>query len=308
MKKCTLSRIKSYEEKHYIKSFINRQNSYNDSVNLYNINNKNNKIGISLKHLSANDKKSKKIKENRQINTFHKRFNKNKDKNNEDEGKNKNITLKDIPKNFSEPKKLLSRRQNTYFIQKKRISLLNKYSQNHLVSTGNTSGEIDINDNEDLNEFYSEENKFTINGHITNLTNIYNFPQYFESKKIIIEKESGIDKNRTKIEKTTMKIREECVKNKDNFGNNFWTNDSIKKNKCIQKLNFAQPNKNINLTKNHKDPKKVINGINTKIKNENNKISSYNNKNKINYIIKNLIKKNIFRITKNSYSNNCYIN
>ena len=311
MQKCTLSRIKSYEEKHDIKSLIIRQNSSNDYELLYNINNNNNKIEINLKQLSANDKKSNLIKANSQINTSRTHFIKNNEKLINEGKKNKKIALKNIPNNFSEPKNILFRRQKTYFIQKKNIRLQSKNIQKHLVSTGNTSGEIDINDNEDedINEFNSEENNFTINGHISNLTSIFCFPQYFGSKKSINEKESNINKNIKKKEKTKMKVREKCRKNKDYFGNNYSTNDSLNNNKCIQKLNFDQPNKNINVTKNDKCHKKIINGINNKNKNENgnNKISSCNNVDKVNSIIKNLVNKSDIIRKKNSYSNNCYL-
>ena len=304
MQKCTLSRIKSYEEKHYPKSkkpLIIRKNSSNNSEYLNNINNKKD---ITGKKLSINENNVNLKKANSQINACHTHFIKKNNKLNNEE-KNKNIMLKNIPNNFSDNKNFICRKQKTYFIQRKNIRILSKNIQNqknYLVSTGNTTG--DISDNLDINEFNSEENNYIINGHIPSLTNIFSFSKYFGSKKLTKEKEKekkeiDYNKDSKNKEKTEIEIKEKnIINNNINNGKNFSTNNSIKKNnKYIKKLNFSQSN-------NIKNMKGQINKIN---QNENNKTSSCNNLNKTNNIIKNLTYKNDIIRNKNSYTKSCYI-
>ena len=65
-------------------------------------------------------------------------------------------------------------------IPRKKANIINnhlKNQKNYLVSTGNTTGDIDISDNENINEFNSDEKESIINGHIPSLTIIFIFPK-----------------------------------------------------------------------------------------------------------------------------------
>ena len=129
-----------------------------------------------------------------------------------------------------------------------------------------------------------------MNGHIPSLTNIFIFPKYFgnaKSNKEIKKKENNFIKH-TKIDenlKSTIEVKEKG-----------YTTNSKNKYNYFNKLNFDQPNKNIlnKMMNSNKDNiiKKEINRIHKINKNENKQISSYNNLNKTNNIIKKLTHKN----------------
>ena len=300
MKKCTLSRIKSYEEKHHYKSKkpINIKINFIENMNKDNLNNINNKTDSSNFKIFYNiyDKKDNLIKSERQINSASSYYIKSNFKsniyNNNLEQNNKNTIFKN--NNIIE-------NQKKYLIQKQNIRIINNQfnnNKNYLVSTGNTSGDIDIGHNEDINEFNSDEKESILNGHIPSLSNILFFPKYFgKAKKIKENKKINYIKN--------LKINE-CNENdlentKEKEHQNFSTNNY--KNKYLKHLNFDQPNKNI---------KNIISKINTNIESDKNnkrnsddikQISSYNNLKKVdNNMMKKLTYRNIIKSNKKNSS------
>ena len=303
MQKCTLSRIKSYEEKHYKKpkrpiniKVISSNNSVEDLTDNYlkNYTNTNN-FQIPYK---IYDTKDNILKSKSEINTTTSYiFQANYKYNNYNNIKNNNNKiLKKRTNNFSENNTFLSTNPKNILIPRKKTNIINnhfKNQKNYLVSTGNTTGDIDISDNEDINEFNSDEKESIMNGHIPSLTNIFIFPKYFgnaKSNKEIKKKENDFIKHKKTDENQKSAIE---IKEKEH---NYSTTNSKNKYNFFNKLNFDQPNKNIldKIINNNKDNiiKKEINRIHKINKNENKQISSYNNLNKTNNIIKKLTHKN----------------
>lgn len=321
MQKCTLSRIKSYEESHYQDSkklINNKSNSSINSIkglndeyfNYFNNNTDSNNFNIFNNFYDKNFNLTKK---NRQINKAPTNFISNNYKLNicKSSVQKKNNYVFEKRKKYFHNQKSLSQKQKNSIFQKKNIGKMHNNFQNnrnYFVSTGNTTGEIDISENEDINEFNSDENETILKSHIPSLTNIFCFPKYFGNTKNIKEIEKkGIDsiKNiKIKGNKKTNLAIDNFRKIKEEGNKNYTANNSKNKNRYFNKLNFIQPNQK----KISKKNSKVKNIKNNKISHNINKkpirqISSYNNLNKTNSLLKNIAYRNDFTLTKNYSSN-----
>ena len=335
MQKCTLSRIKSYEEKHYLESkkFLKgKKNSSNSSLHDINNNYKNN-ANIYIE--KVNFKQFQRISKNN-FSFSNKNIKISSDSTNFLKKKFKSNILKDDlfrnSKKYSERKKITSKKQKNYNM-KQNIRIISnnlKYAKHNLLSTDNTTGgEIDISDNDDINEFNKEEKGNISNGHIPSLTNIFYFPKIFGNIKSLKEntinsqerkdtdfiRDARIIQNKKSTIETTGRHRiiREIGGTKNNvivklIQKNYSTNNSKKKIKNLQKLNFDQPNKNIvNQINNIEKEKNNAKDYNIIIKNIKNKASSYNNLNKISNVKEKLINKRNKNFIKNKSSSSYYV-
>ena len=300
MQKCTLSRIKSYEERHHKpQKPINNKINYIKDINNDNLNIANNKTdstNIKILH-KIYDKKDNLSNSKRRINSVSTNFIKRNEKTNI---YNSNIAQK-IKNTFFKNKTSINNQkmikpQKNIINPKQNIRIINNnfYNKNYLLSTDNTSGDIDITNNEDINEFNSDEKESLLKGHIPSITNILCFPKYFGKAKQVKEQKEAKNNKNEKInesnEYTLIKIEEKGLKIYSENNN---------KDKIFKKFNFDQPNK------------KIIYKINTNIsnnknlkknRNETKQISSYNNLSKVKNILKKLTYKNDHNINKNNSS------
>ena len=177
MQKCTLSRIKSYEEKHFIQpkkylclknqqvksttlepndDYINNKNNQVDSTNfkdLTKINNKNSSLSNLVNRIDSTP------------NIFPKRNYKS----------SNNISLK---------KKIINNKPesstNNSLIQKQKIRIIHsrfqktkKIQRNYLLTNDLFTGEINFTQNGEIKKFKSDKKGNNIDGHLTSLTNIF---------------------------------------------------------------------------------------------------------------------------------------
>ena len=329
MQKCTLSRIKSYEEKHRLES-LNRLNTKNNSLNCLYVedNNKNNNYSY------VDNKKNKNIyldiNNNKQLPRLIKNIS---SLSNQMKSYSNNVVKKKFKINNLRNEILSKNIQNIATDNnnnKQNNRIINNNLQKtkkNLVSTDNTTGgEIDISENDDINEFNTDEKSNNTNGHIPSLTNILYFPMIFGSQHITKDKniikndkkEMDSKKNVKIIEnkKSTVEVTDRCkiIRKIEEDNNNvivklIQKNNSSKnsddKNIHIHKLNFDQPNKNNNIQNNnnkeYNNPKDIREIVKNNIKT---KASSFNNLNNLGRIKEKLIINRINNNNNNSNINN----
>ena len=305
MQKCTLSRIKSYEEKHFIQpkkylclknqqvksttlepndDYINNKNNQADSTNfkeLTKINNKNSSLSNLVNRIDSTP------------NIFPKRNYKS----------SNNISLK---------KKIINNKPesstNNSLIQKQKIRIIHsrfqktkKIQRNYLLTNDLFTGEINFTQNGEIKKFKSDKKGNNIDGHLTSLTNIFCF------QKLILKNSS---KDNKIIKKTSsnmiidQKISTDDIQDHKKLSDynsiktqkHYSTNNSKIQDLQFKKLNFDQPNKVISQKLNNK--KRNV------IKKEMTNLPSYTNQNETNSL-----KKKMNRTTKKKISDtHCFCN
>ena len=306
MQKCTLSRIKSYEEKHFIQpkkysclkshqvksttlepndDYSNNKNNQMDSTNfkeLTKLNSKNSSLSNLVNRIDSTP------------NMFPKRNYKS----------TNNINLK---KQINNNNRLESSSNNS-LNQKQKIRIIHsrfqktkKIKRNYLLSTDILTGEINFTSNGDIKKLKSDNKGNNTDGHLSSLTNIF-FLQKLILKKN--SKENKIIKNTSSNMIINKKISTDEIQNpkKTNDYNSiktqkhYSTNNSKIQDVQFKKLNFDQPNKVIS----QKINKRKRNFIKKEMTNP----LSFSNQNKTDSL-----KKKMNRITKKKISDtHCFCN
>ena len=247
MQKCSLSRIKSYEEKHYIKprkKLITKDNQIQSKT-----------IQVSVDCIK--DKNNQTDKANFRV--YKRIFNKKKNLSNT--FSQVNSTSSFFSKKYNKSNSNINFEQNnsnlikTHKNKKIRIvkNTFRNTKKNYLASTDNTTEEINISENEDIDEFNSDEYEFIFNNHIPSFTNIFHFSKYFGNTKTL--KECDYIKKADKVENKNSTLENiECYNNDNEYKgmNNYMIlthkyysthNSKLINNQC-KKLNFEQYHKN----------------------------------------------------------------
>ena len=304
MQKCTLSRIKSYEEKHFIqpKKYLCLKNHQVKSTTIepnddY-FNNRNNQIDSNnCKELTKLNSKNSSlsnlvIRIDSTPNMFPKR--------NYKSSNNINLKKQIINNKFeSSSNNSLNQKQKIRIIHS-RFQKTKKFKRNYLLSTDIVTGEINFTPNGDIKKFKSDKKGNNTDGHLSSLTNIFCLQKLILKKN---SKENKIIKNTSSNTMINKKISTDDIQNHKKINDynsiktkkHYSTNNSKIQNVQFKNLNFDQPKKVIS--------QKINSRKRNVIKKEMTNHPSYSNQNETNSL------KKLKRITKKKISDSyCFCN
>ena len=219
MKKCTLSRIKSFEERHIMpKKRLNSKESLIQTETIQ-------VIEDNINYMNNNTDKGRVLR---------RKFNK----------KNLSNIISQLFSTSSLFSKIYNKSNNNINFEQGNSNLIKRYKsekirimknnvenikKNFLVSTDNTTEDINISENDNLDEFNSNEHKFIFNNYISSF-NMFHSSKYFGKPK-------------------TLKECDYIIKNTDNVENK---NSTFKNIYTYKKFNeYKEAYNNMILTKNY---------------------------------------------------------
>ena len=261
MQKCTLSRIKSYEEKHFIqpkKNLCLKNHQIKSTTIEPNddcFNNKNNRVdSTNFKELTKLNSKNLSLSNlvNR-IESTPNMFPKRNYKYSNSINLKKQIINNKLE---SSSNNSLNQKQKIRIIHS-RFTKTKKIKRNYLLHTDLVTGEINFTPNGDIKKLKSDKKGNNTDGHLSSFTNIYCFQKLILRKS---SKENKIIKKTSSNMIINKKISTDDIQNNKKINDynsikaqkHYSTNDSKIQDVQFKKLNFDQPNKVISQKINNK--------------------------------------------------------